>query len=265
MGASFEEQIAGYQLVFDDDFDGDRLDQSAWLPYYLPQWAGREASQASHRVSDSRLQLYIDDSQTAWRPDVDPRMRVSSIQTGCFAGPLGSTIGQHRTHDLLRVVEEQPFVQLLTPLFGAIEMRVRWRPVPAQMVAWWMIGVEDRPDRSAEICVFEIFGDEATADGALVGCGVHPFGDPTIVDDFEKVQVGIDVSEWHDYAVVWTSQDVTLFVDGRPIKYVEQAPTYPMQLMVNIYDFAASTPGRDAPFEIDRVRLHQRADRAAAN
>lgn len=257
METAFEQQIRDHRLAFEDDFDGDRLDESTWLPYYLPHWAGRDASRASHRVRDGRLQLFIDDDQTAWRSDVDPHMRVSSIQTGCFAGPLGSTIGQHRTHDLLRVVEEQPFLQLLTPSFGAVDIRVRWRPTPDQMVALWMIGLEDRPERSAEICVLEIFGNEATTNEALVGCGIHPFGDPTIVDDFDKVPVDIDVSHWHDYAVIWTPIDVTFFVDGQPTKHVDQAPTYPMQLMLNIYDFGAFGPGRDGPFEIERVRLHQ--------
>lgn len=252
--------VCRYRLVFEDDFDGDQLDESIWLPYYLPHWVGREASRARHRVRDGRLQLFIADDQPAWNPELDPQMRVSSIQTGCFAGPLGSTIGQHRTHDLLRVVEEQPSIQLLTPLFGAIEIRVRWQPMPNQMVALWMIGVEDKPERSAEICIFEIFGNEATSGGALVGCGVHPFGDPAIVDDFEKVSVGIDVSEWHDYAVVWTPRDVTFFVDGQPTKYVEQAPKYPMQLMLDIYDFGVFMPGRDAPFEIERIRVRQRED-----
>ena len=47
-----------------------------------------------------------------------------------------------------------------------------------------MIGYEDEPDRSAEICVFEIFGRDVRRDGAAVGMGVHPFGDPRITDDF---------------------------------------------------------------------------------
>jgi len=255
-GTSLSDQyIRGYRLLIQDDFGHDHLDESIWLPYYLPHWVGREASRARHRVRDGRLQLFIDDDQPAWNSDVDPRMRVSSIETGCFAGPLGSTIGQHRTHGLLRVLEEQPSIQLLTPLFGAIEIRVHWTPMPDQMVALWMIGVEDTPERSAEICIFEIFGNEATDADALVGCGVHPFGDPAIVDDFEKVRVGNDVSEWHDYAVVWTPHDVTFFVDGQPTKHVEQSPTYPMQLMLNIYDFGAFTHGRDAPFEIERISV----------
>ena len=92
----------------------------------------------------------------------------------------------------------------------------------------------------------------------MVGPIIHPFGDPAIVDDFEKVSVGIDVSEWHDYAVVWTPRDVTFLVDGQPTKYVEQTPKYPMQLMSNIYDFGAFMPGRDAPFEIELIRVRQR-------
>jgi hypothetical protein len=59
------------------------------------------------------------------------------------------------------------------------------------MVALWMIGFEDRPERSAEICICEIFGAEAAPDRASVGVGIHPFGDPAIVDDFEKVAVSI--------------------------------------------------------------------------
>ena len=45
------------------------------------------------------------------------------------------------------------------------------------MVALWMIGYEDPPERSAEICVCEIFGREVGVDHALVGMGVHPLGD----------------------------------------------------------------------------------------
>jgi hypothetical protein len=45
-------------------------------------------------------------------------------------------------------------------------------------------GYEEEPHRSAEICVCEIFGRDVTPDRASVGMGVHPFGDPLIVDEF---------------------------------------------------------------------------------
>jgi beta-glucanase (GH16 family) len=129
------------------------------------------------------------------------------------------------------------------------------------MVALWMIGFEDQPNRSAEICVCEIFGDEAEAARAVVGMGVHPFNDPDIDDDFDKVEAAIDVSGWHSYAAIWTPVDVTFFVDDEPVKRVEQAPQYPMQLMLNIYDFEPPSAARSAaPFEIDRLRILEPVD-----
>ena len=54
-----------------------------------------------------------------------------------------------------------------------------------------MIGYEDEPGRSAEICICEIFGSEADTSGALVGMGIHPFNDRTIRDDFTEVETAI--------------------------------------------------------------------------
>lgn len=256
VSADYQRRVEEYEPLVDDHFDGDALDRSVWLPYYLPHWAGREASLARHRVVDGSLELFIAPDQQPWLPRIEGDLRVSSLQTGCFAGPVGSTVGQHRAKEEYRVVEEQTTEWLVTPQFAAIELRARWTPVEGQMVALWMIGIEDEPRRSAEICVAEIFGDEAEPDRALVGMGLHPFGDPDIEDDFEKVEASIDVSTWHDFAAIWTSEDVTFFVDGEPVKYVAQSPQYPMQLMLNIYDFEPpSTRRPSAPFEIDRIRV----------
>ena len=40
----------GYELEFEDTFDGDSLDLTRWLPHYLPQWSSREASAARYEV-----------------------------------------------------------------------------------------------------------------------------------------------------------------------------------------------------------------------
>lgn len=250
--------LAGHRLVIDEQFDGFELDRTRWVPYYLPQWAGRERSRAHYRLTNKRLELFIADDQPAWLPEVEGDLRVSSLQTGCFAGPVGSTIGQHRTNHRMVVVEEQPVQRHITPMFGAVELRASWIPHLDYMVAFWMIGFEDQPHRSAEICVCEIFGSDVSEDMALVGMGVHPFGDPTIVDEFDKVSAAIDVRAIHDYAAVWTPGDITFFIDGEPVKRVEQSPQYPMQLMLNMYGFGAD-PDRPAcqPFIVHRVRVHE--------
>src|SRR3954469_3655975 len=88
--------MADYELDFEDTFDGERLDESHWLPHYLPQWSSRTASAARFVQAGGGLVLRIDADQPPWCPELDRATRVSSLQTGVFAGPVGSTIGQHR-------------------------------------------------------------------------------------------------------------------------------------------------------------------------
>ena len=51
----------------------------------------------SVELSGGCLRLLIEADQPAWCPEFDGRVRVSSLQTGVFAGPLGTMIGQHRS------------------------------------------------------------------------------------------------------------------------------------------------------------------------
>lgn len=67
---------------------------------------------------------------------------------------------------------------------------------------------------------------------------MHPFGDPSITDDFEHVSLPLDAHEFHDYAAEWTPEQVCFFVDEELVREVAQSPAYPMQLMLNIYEFA---------------------------
>jgi hypothetical protein len=251
---------ARYELEFEDTFDANRLDKRLWVPYYLPQWSSRERSAARYEVDGGRLRLLIEADQQPWCPELDGRVRVSSLQTGVFAGPVGSGVGQHRFSPEAIVREAQEDVRLYTPLYGRIEMRARATDDPRCLSALWMIGYEDEPNRSAEICVCEIFGRDVVAESAKVGMGVHPFGDPRITDEFAAEAVPIDAREFHVYAAQWTPAGVSFSVDGEHVKTVGQSPSYPMQLMLNLYEFPAD-PG-DEPsarpypkeFVVDYVR-----------
>jgi hypothetical protein len=260
----------GYQLEFEDDFDQPGLDLTRWLPYYLPQWSSRRASAARYDLADSLLRLRIDHDQPPWNPESDGWLRVSSLQTGCFSGPVGSTIGQHHFAPGLVVREHQEAVRLYTPHYGLVECRARAIAGPANMVALWLIGYEDRPERSAEILVFEIFGRDVAPDRAAVGMGVHPFADPSIVDDVEAVDLPIDARDFHDYAVEWTPERVRFFVDEGLVRDVAQSPAYPMQLMLNVYELADGAGPRSPAdrypkaFLVDWVRGWRRRDPAAS-
>ena len=249
-----------YELEFEDTFDADVLDPSRWIPYYLPHWSSRERAAARYELGDGCLRLLITADQQPWCPALDGEVRVSSLQTGVFAGPVGSTIGQHRFNANAVVTEEQQNARLYTPHYGRIELRAKALDDPTAMVALWLIGYEDEPERSAEICVCEIFGRDVGPNSAKVGMGVHPFGDPRIVDDFAAVEVPIDVREFHVYTAEWEPERVSFFVDGELVKTVGQAPDYPMQLMLNIYEFPSGAGGERAAadypkaFVVDYVR-----------
>jgi Glycosyl hydrolases family 16 len=254
-----------YELEFEDTFDGNALDASRWIPHYLPHWSSRERSAARYEIGDGCLRLLITADQEPWCPNLDGDIRVSSLQTGLFAGPVGSTVGQHRFNADAVVTEAQPNSRLYAPQYGRIALRAKALDDPRAMVALWMIGYEDEPERSAEICVCEIFGRDVGPSRAKVGMGVHPFGDPRIVDDFSAVEVPVDVRELHVYAAEWTPDHVAFFVDGEPVKIVGQAPDYPMQLMLSIYEFpdATGAPRAEAAYPKEFVVDYVRGSREA--
>jgi len=226
---------------FVDDFDGAGLDTEVWVPHYLPQWSSRAESAASYTVTGSQLVLTIPAEHPMWCPEDHAPLRVSGIQSGVFSGPVGSPIGQQPVRDGALVREEQGSHWGWTPRFGRLEVRLRMDLSPRSMAAVWMVGLEDRPERSAEICLVEVFGDALSTgpDGpvAAVGRGVHPFRDPALTDDFAADPLALDVTDLHVYAADWRPGSVDLLVDGGSRRSVPQAPAYPMQMMIAVFDF----------------------------
>jgi hypothetical protein len=250
----------GYRVEFADEFEDGRLDPARWVSAHLPQWSSRDQAGARYALRSGHLVLQIREDQPPWCPEFDGVTRVSSLQTGVHSGPTGSAIGQHRFNEHVVVREEQAPERLYTPFYGYFEMRAKAVAHVSNMVALWMIGYEEVPEHSGEICICEIFGTDVEPGRVLVGMGVHPFGDPQLDDDFSKVPIEIDATEFHVYAAEWTPTHIDFFVDGREVKSVRQSPTYPMQLMLGIYEFedasdvAAEPPSYPKEFIVDYVR-----------
>jgi hypothetical protein len=56
----------------------------------------------------------------------------------------------------------------------------------------WLSGIEDRPERSGEICVPEIFGDAVRPGTSDVGMGLHRFRDPSLTEEFSAERLTLD-------------------------------------------------------------------------
>ena len=105
---------------------------------------------------------------------------------------------------------------------------------PRSMAAVWMVGLEDEPERCAEICIFEVFGDALGADG---GGRPRPWGWACTRSATRRSPRSgppsawpIDVTQFHVYAADG-GPGRQFLVDGEPVKTVRQAPDYPMQMM----------------------------------
>ena len=244
-------------MPFEDDFDGGALDTAVWVPHYLPHWSSRAESAATYEVAGSELRLSIPPEQGLWcAADHDPPLRVSGIQSGVFSGEVGSMRGQQPFRDGQTVREAQPTHWGWTPRYGRLEVRARMELSSRSMASVWMVGIEDEPGRSGEICIFEVFGETLEDGAAAVGSGLHPFRDPALTDEFDAPRMEIDVARPHLYAADWRPRRVDFEIDGRHVKTVHQAPDYPMQMMIAVFDF----PDKDGPdghvalLAIDSVR-----------
>ncbi|MEV6303823.1 glycoside hydrolase family 16 protein [Actinoplanes sp. NPDC051861] len=228
-------------------FAGAGLDPSIWVPHYLPHWSSRAGTRATYTVSGGELRLSIPVDQPLWAEGIHPTpLRVSGIQSASFSGPVGSTIGGQPFLPGQTVREEQPEFWGYTPLYGHLAIRMRAVLSPRSMVSFWLAGVEDRPERSAEICVMEVFG---TAPHDF-GMGLHAFRDPAVTEEWGTVTLPADVADFHTYAVDWRPGSLAFSVDGEVVKRVAQSPDYPVQLEIAVFDFpdrAHLVPGGEIP------------------
>jgi len=238
-------------MWFEDRFSGPDLDSEVWFPHYLPAWSSRADTAASYRLDDAGLTLDVPPGHPLWCPDTHPTpLRVSGIQSGSWSGPLGSTLGQQHFTDGQTVLEEQERFEGWLPTTGRVEISARMELSHRSMAALWMSGFEDDDEqlRCGELCVFEVFGTDlgpAEDASAEVGVGIKAFRDPALTQDFAAPRLPIDVLEPHLYAVEWDTDVAVFSVDGMVLRRCARPPTYPMQLMMAVFDFPDRSTGDD--------------------
>lgn len=248
---------------FEDRFRGPGLDAATWFPHYLPAWSSRARSRASLRVDNTGLTLDIPPDHPHWcEGDHDPPIRVSGIQSGSWSGPVGTPRGQQRYREGLVVREEQDRFEGWLPSSGTVEVSARMDLSQRSMAALWLSGFEDddAQERCGELCVFEVFGralGPADAPSAEVGVGIKAFRDPALTQDFAAPRLPIDVREPHVYAVTWDAERAEFTVDGTVVRRCPHPPTYPLQLMIAVFDFpqpAVAGDDRLVPrLQVDRI------------
>jgi Glycosyl hydrolases family 16 len=150
--------------------------------------------------------------------------------------------GQHRHRPDLAVTAPTPTRRLYTPSAGLADAVMRASPDRTCMTAFWLLGLEEAStEASGEICVAELFGHAIEAARARVNIGVKAHADPRLVTDMEAVELPIDATESHTYAAEADADGVRFFVDDELVRTVAQRIDYPLQLMVDLFEFPEST------------------------
>ena len=129
-------------MTFRDDFSATELDRAVWLPHYLPAWSSRDDTRASYELTTDGLRLFIPRGAGLWCPrDHAEPIRVSGIQSGNRSGSVGSSDGQQRFKDGLRVREYQPRLEGWLPQSGSVTVRCRMELSARSMAAMWLSGL----------------------------------------------------------------------------------------------------------------------------
>lgn len=230
---------------FSDRFE--HLDAEVWTTAYLPAWSSQARAAATLRTGHEGLDLSIPHDHPLWCPELHTTpLRVSGIQSANRSGPVGSTTAPQPFRDGLVVREQQPTTLGFVPFYGRIQVTCAAQLTASSMFSAWMVGLEDQPQRCGEICLMEVFGNTVDGSRATVGQGIHPFRDPALQEDFSAPERDIDVAESHTYGVHWQPGRVEFTIDGVTTRISEQAPNYPMLLLLAVFDFPEQSDGSTA-------------------
>lgn len=227
---------------FDQSFASRALDRTAWIDHYLPHWTTPDRSLARYDIDDDGLRLRIDADQPNWREDEAP-LRVSHLQTGNAAGPAGSRRGTHRYREDLTVVTPTPTRLLWTPSEGRIDVTVSATTATSCMLAAWLVGSEEGGERdSGEICLFEIDGSAIGDHASRARSGIKSHRDDRLTTDMADVDVPVDATRPHTWTAIWGQNRTVVGCEGVVVRTLEQAPAYPLVLMLDLWDFGTRPP-----------------------
>ena len=183
------------ELVFADEFDSGSLDRTKWNVEGIDFWVNNE--QQAYVDSPDTI-LFVDGIEGAdggalalkpvYRPGVDTR---TDRKADFISGRINSKGKVEFMH-------------------GRAEARIKMPADEGVWPAFWLLGNGKWPD-TGEIDIMEYVGEPDWIGVALHGPGYS--GETPLVNKFFFPD-GLDVTDWHTYAVEWTGDQIDFLIDG---------------------------------------------------
>ena len=198
------------KVIFYDGFDNAKIDKSKW-----------NVVETGDHFNDE-LQAYIDSPNTLF---VENGVLVIRPQ---FAPGFVTKDGKHFDFTSARINTNKKF----DFTYGKAEARIKLSKGDGLWPAWWLLGNGIWP-ATGEIDIMENIGESDWANAAVHGPGYS--GETPFVNRKYFANTN-DVTNWHNYAVIWTPTELIF-------KYDDQIMFRVTKKMVNHYgNWAFDTP-----------------------
>lgn len=201
------------ELVWSDEFDGDRIDRDAWV-FETGDWGWGNAEW--QRYADSADNAFVEDGALVIQALHDG----GELDHGHFTSARMITKGRFELE------------------YGRVEARIRLPQGQGIWPAFWMLGGDiDAVGWPAcgEIDIMEFVGDET---GIVHGTLHGPWysGLFSVGEQYE-LATGAFPDDYHVFAVVWEPNQIRWYVDGEPYHTVGPGDLYAWQHWVFDHDF----------------------------
>lgn len=225
------------ELLWADEFDAPALDRSKWIAIGPEFWVNNEQ------------QAYIDDPAVIGFMQDIPSAEGGVLMLRPLLQPGIDPHPQRKADFVSGRIESQGKFEFT---YGRAEARIRMPDAVGVWPAFWLLGNGDWP-ASGEIDIMEYVGEKDWTGVALHGSGYS--GETPLVNKYFFPD-GVDVTQWHTYAVEWTADQILFLVDDR----VTYRVTRPMVENYGTWNF--DTPkfvilnfamGGAYPFKTNRV------------
>lgn len=190
------EPAAQRQLLWSDEFDAPALDRSKWIAIGPDFWVNNEQ------------QAYIDDPGVIGVLHDIPGAEGGALMLRPLLQPGIDPHPKRKADFVSGRIESQGKFEFT---HGRAEARIRMPDAVGVWPAFWLLGNGDWP-ASGEIDIMEYVGEKDWVGVALHGTGYS--GETPLVNKYFFPD-GVDVTQWHTYAVEWTEDRIEFLVDDR--------------------------------------------------
>lgn len=191
--------LEGYELVFEDDFDEEKLNRRDWtVELHEPGWVNEEWQ----RYIDSEETVFLRDGKLFLQP-------VKIVHPDGDVSYASGRISTEHKHDFT---------------YGVFEARLKVPRGKGYLPAFWLLSVDEEGwggwPRCGEIDIMEVLGHETDRVYGTIHYGLpHEQRQGSM-----KLADGDFAEEFHNYALKWEPGRLRWYMDGR--LYSEQRTWY---------------------------------------